>query len=256
MSAVFDAYAAYYDLFYQDKNYAAEAVYASELIRRHAPAARHLLELGCGTARHAIHLVEAGFRVHGIDRSRQMLQEAQSRLADAAPAVREAVVLAEADVTNFSLGRRFDAAVSLFHVVSYLSDDAALSTALGTIRRHLYTGAPFVFDFWYGPGVETEPPRWAERSATNAAGTVRRVSIPNWEPERHLVTVRFAIEVDEPGCMPRSVCEDHVMRYYYAEEIERELAAAGFALAGMTEWLSDRPPGPSTFSACAVAIAR
>ena len=48
----FGEYAKYYDLLYADKDYAAESAFVGEIIQRHAPGARLLLELGCGSARH------------------------------------------------------------------------------------------------------------------------------------------------------------------------------------------------------------
>ena len=53
----FAKYALCYDLLYRDKDYAAEAGYVGRLIRSATPAARSVLEFGCGTGRHA--------RLHG-----------------------------------------------------------------------------------------------------------------------------------------------------------------------------------------------
>ena len=78
---VFDAYAAYYDLLYRDKDYAGEAAYVHGLIRRYAPGARDILELGCGTGRHAEALMDLGFRVTGVDRSGEMVARARERAA-------------------------------------------------------------------------------------------------------------------------------------------------------------------------------
>ena len=46
MSQVFNAYAAYYDLLYRDKDYAAEADYVAGLVLQFAPEARTILDLG------------------------------------------------------------------------------------------------------------------------------------------------------------------------------------------------------------------
>ena len=60
MSVVFDAYAQYYDLLYCDKDYSAEAEYVALLIRRYAPEARRILELGCGTGETSVALARSG----------------------------------------------------------------------------------------------------------------------------------------------------------------------------------------------------
>src|SRR2546428_13493377 len=71
MSEPFQAgYSAYYDLLYRDKDYAAEARFVAELVRRHGgrpPAGVQLLDLACGTGRHLIELARLGMVVAGRD---------------------------------------------------------------------------------------------------------------------------------------------------------------------------------------------
>jgi predicted TPR repeat methyltransferase len=63
MSQVFDTYARYYDLLYRDKDYAGESEYVAAHIRKQAPQAKCILELGCGTGAHAEHLARMGYTV-------------------------------------------------------------------------------------------------------------------------------------------------------------------------------------------------
>ena len=76
----FGAYSRYYNLFYRNKDYAGEAAYVNGLIKKHHPGAKSLLDLGCGTGRHAFLLAEMGFKVTGVDRSEEMLAVARSDL--------------------------------------------------------------------------------------------------------------------------------------------------------------------------------
>ena len=84
----FGNYARYYDLLYRDKDYAAEAEYVARTVRAALPGACTVLELGCGTGRHGCLLASKGFHVHGIERSREMVQMAQS-VADRASGFRK-----------------------------------------------------------------------------------------------------------------------------------------------------------------------
>ena len=79
MSMVFDAYAAYYDLLYQDKNYPKEAKYVSRLLDESGINRGEILELGSGTGKHAEEFAKMGFSVHGIDLSPEMVQKANHR---------------------------------------------------------------------------------------------------------------------------------------------------------------------------------
>ena len=78
---VFDEYARYYDLLYQDKDYQAEADYVAALIRRFHPDAQSILEMGSGTGKHARLLADRGYKVHGIERSPEMLAKSLDALA-------------------------------------------------------------------------------------------------------------------------------------------------------------------------------
>lgn len=70
---------------------------------------KRVLGVGCGTGRHAIELAKRGYRVLGVDISANML--ALAKIAAAKAGV--AVDLVNADATQLSLTKSFDAAVSL-----------------------------------------------------------------------------------------------------------------------------------------------
>ena len=77
--AVFKHYARYYDLLYKDKDYSAEVKYVVNKIQNFCPKAKKILDLGCGTGKHAALLAEVGFEVTGIDQSRDMIALAEKR---------------------------------------------------------------------------------------------------------------------------------------------------------------------------------
>ena len=64
--SVFNHYARYYDLLYRDKDYAGEARFVHDQFAQHGLAAGRLLELGCGTGRHAVEFAKLGWIVSGF----------------------------------------------------------------------------------------------------------------------------------------------------------------------------------------------
>ncbi|OXS77038.1 hypothetical protein B1B04_01145 [Lysinibacillus sp. KCTC 33748] len=76
----FNQYAEYYDLLYKDKDYIQEANYIDSLLQKYSSNTKSILELGCGTGKHAIILGKKGYKVHGVDLSEGMIREAKIHL--------------------------------------------------------------------------------------------------------------------------------------------------------------------------------
>ena len=55
----------YYDLFYADKDYKLEANYIHKKIQEYNLNSYSILELGCGTGKHAINLIKFGYEILG-----------------------------------------------------------------------------------------------------------------------------------------------------------------------------------------------
>lgn len=245
--AVFDAYAEYYDLLYQDKDYSAEADYVHGLIRRHAPEARDILELGCGTGRHAEEFARLGYRVTGVDRSGAMVERARLRAANAPN-----LDFVEGDLRDFRAGRKFDVVLALFHVLSYQTTNADLAAAFATAVEHFAPGGIFVFDCWYGPGVLSDPPATRVKRLHGGGIDAIRIAEPVHHHDANRVDVHYEVLVEGGGRMER-IREVHSMRYLFTPEIDLLLDVAGMRrLAGET-WMDGTDLDARSWYACYVA---
>jgi SAM-dependent methyltransferase len=254
---VFDAYARYYDLLYRDKDYAAEAEYVAALVRKHAPNAARLLELGCGTGAHAEHLARRGYSVHGIDMSETMLAGAAARKASLPPDLARRLSFGKGDVRSVRTGATYDAVISLFHVMSYQTTDADLKAAFDTAAEHLAPGGVFLFDFWYGPAVLAQKPESRVKRLEDDAIRVSRAADPVMRPGENVVEVNYAvsIEVKESG-QRQEVRESHAMRYLFVPEIERYLARPRWGDVRTFPWMEPGPLSEKHWSGCALAVRR
>lgn len=118
-TAVFADYARYYDLLYQDKDYASEAEYAAGLIRKFHPSTRSILELGSGTGIHASLLAEKGFTVCGIERSQEMLARSLA-LTEKMTSGHGQLTFSPGDIREIRLNKSFDAVIALFFPLAVL----------------------------------------------------------------------------------------------------------------------------------------
>lgn len=248
---VFGNYSRYYNLFYRDKDYAGEAGYVHDLIRKHSPQAKTLLDLGCGTGRHALHLSGKGYEVAGVDRSEEMLAIAGGHLSQGPE---KAVSFHLGDLRSVRLGRTFDAVVSLFHVMSYQTGNDDLRDAFATAREHLSPGGVFVFDAWYGPAVLTDRPTVRVKRMEDEEIEVIRIVEPVMHPDANIVDSNYQVLVrDKESGSVEELRETHRMRYLFRPEIELLLAEAGLHLVEASEWMTGRPPGFNTWGVCFVA---
>ncbi len=95
---------------------------------------KDILDLGCGTARLAIELGSRGYRVTGVDKSESMIKRGRSNARERGVNIS----LYTSPLEDLSVSGNFDAAYSVFGVVSYvLSEDelARLFNQLGTVVR-------------------------------------------------------------------------------------------------------------------------
>lgn len=248
MSQVFDAYAGYYDLFYRDKDYAAEAEYVASRIRLHAPQAERFLELGCGTGAHAEHLARMGYAVHGVDVSEAMLARARSRKAGLPPEVAARLSFGFGDIRSVRTGKIYDAVISLFHVMSYQATNVDLESAFATASIHLQPGGLFLFDFWYGPAVLTQKPEVRVKRLENSEIRVTRIAEPAMHVKDNVVDVNYTvfIEVKATGRVEQ-VRETHRMRYLSLPELARYRGAV-FEECASHEWMSEAAPNAQSWA--------
>lgn len=238
MSDVFgELYASYYELLYKDKDYAEEAAYIDRLLRRtNAPNIQEtgeILELGCGTGRHAALLAERGYSVHGVDRSNEMLAVAKRRADDA-----QRLTFSQGDATSVVLDRRFDHVVSLFHVLSYQTSNPAVEAMFRTASNHLKPGGTVIFDFWHGPGVLTDPPVVRIKRLEGPGISIVRLSEPALHPDQNTVEVKFTVQLKREGdSATREMHETHLMRYFTVPELEYFMRQAGLRLIAAVPWL-------------------
>jgi SAM-dependent methyltransferase len=240
----FAEYSAYYDLLYRDKDYAGEAAYIASLIRGAHPTARTVLDLGCGTGRHAGLLQNLGYDICGVDMSAAMLAEARR--------TQPAITFHQGDARSFRLDQTFDAVVSLFHVASYQTTNRDFAAYLQTAKSLMAPGGVFIFDFWYGPAVLADPPAVRVKRLEDGQHKVTRIAEPDHDRLRNTVDVRYQILV-ESAAGPRQLSESHRMRYFFLPEIELFLENAGMTLRKITAWKEDRLPTAADWGACVIA---
>lgn len=217
-------YAELYDLFYGDKPYAEEARFIHDCIQKFsAHPTREILELACGTGRHALELEKFAYHITATDRSPDMLEVARRRAAETG----SKVIFALADMGNLQLpAKEYDAAVCLFDSIGYLQTDNAILDALGEIRSHLRSGGLFIFEFWHAPAMLNQYSRTRVRKVKTEHGVIVRTSETSLDRENGLASVTYTVDEQDKNRTHSTFRETHINRFFSVDEIESLVSSA------------------------------
>jgi len=249
---VFDKFGQYYDLIYQDKDYAGECDFVEQLLSEHTPRRlRRILELGCGTGRHTITLAKRGYAVTGIDLSPTVIDLARPR----AP-TRDTEFLVM-DMRALQFEERFDACICLFCGICYLTDDEDLRRMFDGVRASLHAGGLFVFDFWNGMAVAAQGPTVRVKEARDGARRILRIAEPDVRWPDHICRLRYHCLVVEDGALVDEFEEVHALRFFFPREMLHYLRESGFDVVQLRPFMGPSlAVGPEPWYLAAVARAQ
>lgn len=240
-----DLYSKYYDLFYQDKDYQVEVNYVTSLIQKSSFEAQTILDLGCGTGKHAELFCEKGFIVHGIDLSSDMLLIAEKRRVGK----ESQLSFNHANIQDLKLNKKFDVVTSLFHVMSYQNSNEDLTQAFKIAKKHLVDDGILIFDFWYGSAVLTDLPTTRIKRLENDQIQVTRLAEPVLYVQKNIVDVHYHIFIKNKET--RDFVEKrelHSMRYLFDTELELICNKTGFEILNKYEWMSQNTPNLNSWN--------
>ncbi len=233
MGSYLGKYAEYYNYIYANKPYKAEAAFVAACLQRHSVReGQKLLELACGTGRHAFALEQLGYEVLATDYSADLLEvaraDAQSRGS--------AVAFELHDMRDLQLGGRvFDAAYCLFDSIGYVQTNQAILQVLRNVHSALRNDGLLVVEFWHAAAMlrSYEPEREARWSLP--AGELLRSSRTALHVDRQLAEVHYTLrETDTSGRVVAELEETQLNRYFLVQEMALFLQEAGFAAL---EWM-------------------
>lgn len=133
---IFQNYAYYYNAFYKDKDYRMEAKQTDGLLKKYGKNINKLINFGCGTGRHDIELADLGYQCAGIDISPVMIDIARKN----AEMLNKEIVFSVGDIREYFSEQRYDAVISLFHVISYQKRNEDVLNTLKSARSILDKG--------------------------------------------------------------------------------------------------------------------
>jgi len=198
-----------------------------------------ILDCPTGFGRHALALVEAGYRVTGLDRSETLLAEAAKRRGEA-----EWPRLVRGDYRELPFeNASFDAVLTLFSSLGYLERDEDVGV-LRELRRVLRPGRALILETAHRDGFA----RFAQPFARRTWDRLPDGSL--YLEERATDWVTGTIDTYRLIVSPRGerIERPYVLRVYSAKEWIEMLREAGFAEAeAFGAWDGATPVTPDTW---------
>ncbi|MDD2555235.1 MAG: class I SAM-dependent methyltransferase [Syntrophaceticus sp.] len=109
---------------------------------------KEILELCCGNGRLTIPLAQNGFKVDGIDLSKDMLRLLDDKVEKLPKSIQKRVHTTYGDVFNLNLHKKYDMILLPATTICILSDDSGkLLKLLNLIEAHLKADGCFIFDY-------------------------------------------------------------------------------------------------------------
>ncbi len=239
---MFNKYSDYYDFFYEDKEYHKEADYILDLLKKNKILGGNILEFGSGTGKHGYLLAEKGFKIHGIELSSDMVAKHKKH---------PNFTCQQGDIAKVKLEKSFDAIISLFHVISYQTNNYQIKSVFENASNHLSANGLFIFDVWYSPAVNYQQPSIRVKRFENEEISIVRVAEPNHNPNKNLVDVNYTFFTKNlKNGSSNQFKETHSMRYFSIPEIDILAEMYDFKTINAEEFLTKKIPSKNTWGVC------
>jgi SAM-dependent methyltransferase len=237
-------HARYYDLIYADKPYAGEARFVHELL---GGGGGRLLDVACGSGRHARELAALGWEVTGVDYSPDLLERAREAGID----------VHEQDMRALDVpGAPFDAVTCLFDSIGYPQNNDGVVAALAGMGRHVAPSGRVAVEFLHAPALLTHAdPVRVRRWELPDGGELLRVSETEIDAPAMTMHVSYdVVELRADGGYARER-ERQSNRFFAVEEMRALMELADLRAERFVPAYSQGEIGPDTFHVIALAAA-
>jgi len=245
MSSYAGRHAELYDLFYADKPYRGEAEFIDGLIQKFGKGTeRKLLDIACGTGRHAREFCRLGYDVTGVDHSASMLEQARQQTESEGMSI----PFSEQDFRQLDLeAGAFDIATCLFDSIGYVKTNDNLKKAFGSFGRVLRDEGLLFIEFWHAGAMIRDYSPERVRHYEADWGTIERTSRTTMNIAEQTCTVHYAIRELFNDGKHHGFSEEQTNRFFLVQEMDLWLRTHGFEPLSWSSEYSGKPVTEETW---------
>ncbi len=234
-------YSKFYDLVYLKKNYKKEISFILSLLKKRKIKFKKILELGSGTGSHGKYLKKLGYEIIGVEKSPQMIKISKEK--------KIGFKIYNSDLKKFRINKKFDLVISLFHVINYMTKEAALNKFFDTANYHLKKSGYLIFDTWYTPGVNFMKPSKITKIFNNKEFKVVKRVIPKKISKTNF-DINYKFEIfNKSSKLLFNFYENHKIRHFGINDLVLAAKKKNFEFLSSHKQLSERKPNKNDWGA-------
>ncbi|MBN2208142.1 MAG: class I SAM-dependent methyltransferase [Candidatus Coatesbacteria bacterium] len=198
------------------------------------------LELGSGTGRVLVPLLERGFHIVGIDTSADMT----ARCLAACEAKGLKAELHEQSMLEFDLAREFGLIFLDSGGLGLFASDQEIKAVFERVMAHLRPGGLFIYEFEPVPDERKDDSKWTGGWVRGPGDVVVAWrSQMKYDSATHVWECLFIVEKFIGGRLIETEANERTGRFFTTEEAVQYAKSAGFEKIRATNWLTEKPPG-------------
>ena len=212
-------YSDIYNKIYKKKEYLKEAEYVSAILKMNKMVKGDILELGSGTGNHAKYLLKEKYNITGVEKSLSMITFAKK--------IRKLKCVL-GDVRTVRLNKKFNAVISLFHVINYMLSSLDLNNFFKTANIHLNNNGLLIFDTWHDRSIKIK--NLSDHKVFKINNYVITRKSNSTIVKNKIIDIRFKFIITLNKKIINTFSEKHLIRYFSFKEIMFSAKKNGFQL--------------------------
>lgn len=250
MSKIYHKFATVYDLMGADRHSLRMCDYTLELFKKFKIKPQSGLELCCGTGSALKFFIDHGYKMAGLDQSKQMLAQARKKVGESVPLTQATLPKFRfADAINPRRPRQFDFAYSYYDSLNYLLKPQDLQATFVNVQKHLSPGGWFFFDMNSPQALRGI---WGNSVWGGAHKDLCWIFRHTHDDANSLGTVRTTFFIRE-GKLWRRFDETHIERGYSLKVLRKLLEKSGFSVKAIYRCFTFDKATDNTNRICVVA---
>ncbi len=245
----FEVFAEYYDEFMEKLvDYPSWVNYVVKIWQKEKVPVARVLDLACGTGIPTLILLKQGYEVTGLDISNSMLSVLRKKVSG--EGLGKNLRIREGDMRDFQFAEKFDAVVSFYDSINYLTEETDLRRTFASVFSSLSAGGLFTFDINTIFCLEEV---WDNHSLWRESENLLTHWQNEYDKEKQISTLHLRCWVKGSSGGLSFFEERHEERGYELEVFERYLREVGFSEVNFYHHLTFRKPSFDTTRVMVVA---